>query len=93
MHVNPDRLIQARKQHRCDLCGLRIRKGAQHILRTGVDGREHWRMRMHLVCRDATNEWDEEDWECGWDEYDFRRHELQLRQTTVPNFVATILGG
>lgn len=91
MHVNQDRLIRARKEHHCDLCGLRIRKGAKHAVRTGVDGREHWRMRMHIVCREATYGWDGLDWECGWDEHDFRRNELQLRPTTVANLVLTFL--
>lgn len=91
MHVNPDRLIRGRKQHRCSLCGLRIRRGAQHALRTGVYGREHWRMRMHLVCRDKTHGWYEEDWQCDCRGIDFRYYELGLRPTTVANLVVTFL--
>jgi hypothetical protein len=74
-------MVKASKQHKCDLCGLRIRKGATYWLREGADGPVHWRMRMHPVCRSASDEWSWIDWE-EWrpgDEADFRRHVLELR--------------
>jgi hypothetical protein len=79
--IGPDREIVARKEHCCDLCGLRIRRRARYWMREGVEGRVHWRLRMHAVCRANTDEWTDQDWE-EWrpgDEADFRRHVLELR--------------
>ena len=79
--IGQDREIVARKEHCCGLCGLRIRKSARYWMREGVEGREHWRFRMHAVCRANADDWTDQDWE-EWrpgDECDFRRHVLELR--------------
>ena len=79
--TQPDRIVEANKQHACDLCGLRIRKRATYVLREGVFGSIHWRFRMHMVCEAATKSWTLYDWE-EWrpgDEYDFRRNVLEMR--------------
>lgn len=91
--LGPDRTIRARTDHRCDLCGLRIRRGATYVCREGVDGGDHWRLRMHPVCDDATRDWDEIAWECNLDAVDFRYYELDLNRGTVLNIAAEILGG
>jgi hypothetical protein len=91
--LGPDRTIKARKEHRCDLCGLRIRKGATYVYREGVEGRDHWRMRMHPSCEAATHDWDTEERECNTDPANFRYYELYLRRGTVLNIAAEILGG
>ena len=91
--LGQDREIRARKEHRCDLCGLRIRRRAKYWLRQGVEGREHWRLRMHAVCRAAADEWDWIDWD-EWrigDEYEFRRYSLGLTSGGLLNLVAEIL--
>ena len=87
--------MTARLNHRCDLCGLRIRWGARYWLRKGVEGSEHWLLRMHAVCRDATADWDWidwEEWEIG-DEYEFRRNSLELTSGGLLNLMAEILRG
>ena len=91
--LGPYKLVRAVKEHKCDLCGLRIRRRATYLLREGVEGREHWRMRMHPVCEAQTHRWDATDWECSTDEIDFRWHELYLRPLTLPNIVAELFGG
>ena len=91
--LGPDRTIKSRKEHRCDLCGLRIRRGATYVYREGVDGREHWRLRMHPVCDDVTSDWDPMLWEYLCDPADFRNYELDLRRDTVLNIAAEILRG
>ena len=91
--LGPDRVIKARKEHRCSLCGLRIRRGATYVFRQGVEGREHWRMRMHAVCDDATSRWDYVDWESMSDEADFRHYDLGITSGTVLRIVAEILRG
>ncbi len=93
--LGPDKIVRAARDHKCDLCGLRIRRRATYLLREGVDGSEHWRMRMHPVCEAQTHRWDAVDWECCSDgsQPDFRWHELYLRPLTLPNIVAEILGG
>ena len=78
--TEPDRIVEANKQHVCDLCGLRIRKGATYVLREGVFGSIHWRFRMHPVCKSKTASWHWTDWE-EWrpgDEYEFRRYNLEM---------------
>jgi hypothetical protein len=75
--LGPDQLIKARKKHRCHLCGLRIRKGATYYLREGAEGTEHWRVRMHAVCRNVSSGWDDDDWMCH-NEWDFRQYDLDL---------------
>lgn len=69
--------VKARKEYKCCLCGLRIRKGAKYIRRTGVD-EGVVTMRMHAVCEDASKKWDVMDWETGTDEIDFRRLDLGM---------------
>jgi len=91
--IGPDRVIKARKQHKCDLCGLRIRKGATYVYREGVEGKEHWRLRMHPVCDNVTSRWDYVDWESMSDELDFRQYDLGLTSGTVLRIVAEILRG
>lgn len=56
--------VRGRKQYRCWLCGLRIRKGALHRVRFGYD-EGPVTMRMHGVCEAATHDWDEDSWECA----------------------------
>ena len=90
--IGPDRLIKARKPHRCYLCGLRIRKGATYYQRAGVEGAEHWSIRMHAVCRDASSGWDEDDW-MTHDEWEFRRNELGMRPDWMFYLYAEILRG
>ena len=53
-HHIEDREVKSRKEHRCSLCGLRIRKGAKYIRRLGVDSSEHITMKMHSVCNEDT---------------------------------------
>ena len=91
--LGPDRIIKARKEHRCSLCGLRIRKGATYVFREGVEGKEHWRLRMHFVCDDATSDWDWFEWETRGYPEDFRNYVLDLRPGTVMRIVAEVLGG
>ena len=90
--IGDDREIVARKEHRCDLCGLRIRRRAKYWMREGVEGREHWRLRMHAVCRHASRDWDDQDWMCH-DEWEFRRVELGLRADWMFYLYAEILRG
>lgn len=91
--IGPDRIVRARKQHRCDLCGLRIRRGATYVYREGVEDSKHWRMRMHPVCEDATHQWRMDEWETSCNPFDFRWFELYLRKGTILNLAAEILGG
>lgn len=72
-----DTYPKARKEHRCYLCGLRIRKGARHVRRDGIADGEFVACRMHAVCESHTKAWDETDWEC-FDESDFRFNDLRL---------------
>jgi len=88
-HITPDRLTRANRDHRCDLCGLRIRRRATYYVREGVEGREHWRLRMHAICRHAA------DWE-SWTVYDaleFRRLDLGLTPAGLLSLAVEILGG
>ena len=91
--LGPDKIIKARKEHTCSLCGLRIRRGATYVYRKGVEGKEHWRLRMHAVCDDATSDWDYQEWESRPDDFAFRHYVLDLRPGTVMRIVAEILGG
>lgn len=93
--IGPDKLIRARKQHRCDLCGRRIRKGATYYLREGVEGREHWRLKMHAVCRDATLDWDLDQWEV-WtpgNAPEFQRYDLWLTPAGLLSLFCEIMNG
>ena len=75
-----DREVRGRKEYFCQLCGLRIRKGAKRIVRFGVDSGDPITSRMHAVCSETAGEnWDELDWECSTGcEYEFRKHDLKL---------------
>jgi len=75
-----DREVRGRKEYICQLCGLRIRKGAKHVVRFGVDCGQPISSRFHAVCNDtAIENWDEMDWECSEGcEYEFRKYDLKL---------------
>lgn len=56
--------VKGRKEYQCDLCANRIRKGARHVVMSGVnDDGDHFRIRMHEVCYAATDDWDDREWE------------------------------
>lgn len=78
-HVE-EREVKARREHKCCLCGFRIRKRAKHIVRFGFDEDGPVRMRMHAVCEDATRKWDEMDWETFGDCLDFQEIDLGMRR-------------
>lgn len=74
---------RASKQYRCELCGLRIRKGARHVARRGADSDYGgvFTARMHEVCESKTKGWGYDDWEVvGGCESEFRVYELGLKQ-------------
>lgn len=58
-----DKKQKARKLHRCCLCGLEIAIGVEYIRRTGSDGGDMHRMKMHVECEAVTRDWDDSDWE------------------------------
>jgi hypothetical protein len=62
---------KARKEYKCSLCGQRIRRLALHIVRTGFNEYGPATMRMHAVCENATQDWDQMDWETCIDAYEF----------------------
>lgn len=68
---------RGRKQYTCDLCGLRIRKGAKHVRRVGVSFGRLYTGRYHAVCEAATHDWDEYEFECH-NTGSFQRYELRL---------------
>lgn len=78
--TEPDREVKARKQHRCLLCGLRIRKGAMYWQRKCYsDEFPPNVMKMHAVCREASSGWGWDDWETWMDDYaEFRKYDLGL---------------
>lgn len=49
MHKFEDKIIKARKQHRCDLCGEIIEAGSDYLLQTLVDG-EFCHFKTHKEC-------------------------------------------
>jgi len=73
------RSVVGRKQHVCDLCDLRIRRGAKHVVASGVFEGIPFRQRYHAVCLSKTTGWDQTDWDlsagCG---YEFRACDLKL---------------
>ena len=70
--------VRGRKRHICCLCGLRIRKGAKHLVVCGVYDGEIVTDRRHAICNAATRDWDDIDWETFSDTAAFREYELGL---------------
>lgn len=63
VHVE-DKLVVARKPHRCYLCGKAIEKGEKYLRRTGIlEGEKFATAKMHPPCEEQTEDWDEGDWE------------------------------
>lgn len=91
-----NKVVRARKQHVCDLCNWRIRKGAKHVSRRGVDSELGFvTCHMHEVCEAQTHDWTEGDWEMHdpiefqemhyrtlWDQANGRIHDLQFGSPT-----------
>ena len=74
------KIVRGRKKYRCILCGYRIRKGATHIVSSGIYDGSFCSSRQHLVCNATANaNWDWYDWEtfCNSVE-EFRKCELGL---------------
>jgi len=65
-----DTTPKARKEHRCELCGLPISVGQEHVARRGVFEGEAVTQRMHTDCEAVTHGWREDDWE-NRDEHEF----------------------
>lgn len=60
-----DKVVRARKPHRCYLCGEPIEKGEKYLRRSGVEEGEGFAsVKMHPACEEHTKDWDEHDWEC-----------------------------
>lgn len=73
------RTVRGRKEHVCCLCGLRIRRGAKHVVGSGISGGRPFRVRYHEVCLSKTRQWSQDEWESSeFDEAAFRRFELRL---------------
>ena len=64
---------RARKVHRCDLCGLKIRPGTTYLVRSGLRDGTVIVSRMHRDCEAASRDWTERDWECAPDGPSFRQ--------------------
>lgn len=78
VHLNESEPI-ARKDHICDLCGLKIHKGEKHVSRSGVGDNGIVRMHMHPRCEAITKDWKDDDW-LYHDEWEFRQ-ELQTKHS------------
>lgn len=61
--LNFRRDVIARKEHRCYLCELAIKRGEAYCLHEGVHDDGFVRMKMHSECEAATSGWDEINWE------------------------------
>ncbi len=75
------REVRGRKQYRCGLCGLRIRRGAKHVYVASQHDGTFSTERYHAVCSHIANDtWDAMDWDSRsyGDEPNFRRFNLQL---------------
>ena len=59
-----DKVVKARKNYYCFLCGRSILADTTYLCRTGIDS-EQGRVscRMHEACERFTKQWDEADWE------------------------------
>lgn len=44
------RLVVARKNHRCDMCGKAIAKASTHEVQSGIADGNPYRIRLHLFC-------------------------------------------
>lgn len=76
---------KARKAHVCELCGLSIAVGQEHVARRGVNDGEIMTLRMHPDCERVTQDWHQDDWECGMDHHAFRQE--------LAEFIAANAGG
>lgn len=86
LHLSDTR-PKARKDHRCELCGLTIAKGTVHVARRGIGDDGPCTFRMHDDCEKISRSWSYDDWECGWDESEVRRQLQENKndqQRTVP---------
>src|SRR3990167_4234962 len=91
-HCFGDTRPKARKEHRCDLCGLDISTGTTYVARRGLADQGPITMHLHTACEALTHDWDEGDWESGWDEMEFRKSlprvdgsvEVELRKDAKP---------
>jgi len=72
-HIS-DTKPKARRDYRCELCGLTIPKGIVHVKRVGADG-ELISFRMHVQCDEATRKWSFEEWE-NTEPWTFRNEDL-----------------
>ena len=71
-----DRVVKAKKAHKCTLCGLPIPAGTTYLARVGFDEDGPLTIKMHLACESHTRDWDEDDWLLT-DGGEFRRKYLQ----------------
>lgn len=59
-----DKIVTARKPHRCYLCGKPIAKGEEYLRRSSIEEGEGYRnAKMHTACEEQTHDWEIDDWE------------------------------
>lgn len=59
-----DKIVTARKPHRCYLCDKPIAKGEKYLRRSGIEeGEGYITAKMHPECEEHTRDWDDGDWE------------------------------
>lgn len=58
-----DKLVKARKPHRCYCCGQAIAIGEIYLRRFGYGEDGPQSFRFHPECEKETRDWDEGDWE------------------------------
>lgn len=60
-HVE-DRLVRARRSHRCALCNRNIPVNTPYVRRFGWENRRPVTCAMHTRCERAARDWDDNDW-------------------------------
>lgn len=82
MHLNQG-TRKARKNHRCELCGLNILAGTKYEFHSWVDSGSVYEMKYHQICLGKISHWKNDDW-VDWDfDYEWFRSEYSITQELI----------
>jgi len=85
-----NKMVMARKPHRCYLCGRIIWAGEPYIRRSGSGDNGFWSIAIHSECDKATDKWDTMDWKTyGEDHLSFCTEELRMDSNQASNEIPT----
>lgn len=74
---------KARKDHRCNFCGLKILAGTKYEFHSWIDDGSVNEMKYHKLCVSKILHWEDYEWEEWNFDYEWFRNEYGITQELI----------